>query len=217
MPLHILSETNYFPPVSDAMDDGLLAIGGDVQPERLLLAYQKGIFPWYNEDLPLWWSPDPRFVLFPEELKVSKSMQQLCKRPPFMFTCNKAFQQVLTYCSSTPRTGQDGTWLNEDLMQSLMHLHTLGWAHSAEVWKDNQLVGGLYGIKIGKVFCGESMFSLVNNASKYAFIQYVQQLQKEGVKLIDCQVYSPHLASLGARMISRDAFMQYLPENAQPL
>ena len=217
MPLHILSETNYFPPVSDAMDDGLLAIGGDVQPERLLLAYQKGIFPWYNEDLPLWWSPDPRFVLFPEELKVSKSMQQLCKRSPFEFTSNKAFQQVLTYCSSTPRTGQDGTWLNEDLMKSLMHLHTLGWAHSAEVWQDNQLVGGLYGIKIGKLFCGESMFSLVNNASKYAFIQYVQQLKKDGVKLIDCQVYSPHLASLGARMISRDAFMQYLPEHAQPL
>ncbi|MBU3744422.1 MAG: leucyl/phenylalanyl-tRNA--protein transferase [Sediminibacterium sp.] len=217
MPLHILSESNWFPPVSDAMEDGLLAIGGDVQPERLLQAYQNGIFPWYNEDLPLWWSPNPRFVLFPEELKVSKSMQQLCKRPPFEFTCNQAFQQVLEGCRNIPRPGQDGTWLNEDLMQSLIQMHSLGWAHSAEVWQDNQLVGGLYGIRLGKLFCGESMFSRVNNASKYAFIQYVQLLQKDEVKLIDCQVFSNHLASLGARMISRDAFMQFLPGNSQPL
>ena len=217
MPLHILSESNWFPPVSDAMEDGLLAIGGDVLPERLLLAYQNGIFPWYNEDLPLWWSPNPRFVLFPEELKVSKSMQQICKHPPFVFTCNQAFQQVLESCCTISRPGQAGTWLNDDLMQSLYQLHTLGWAHSAEVWQDNQLVGGLYGIRLGKLFCGESMFSRVNNASKYAFIQYVQFLQKDGVKLIVCQVYSNHLASLGARMISRDAFMQYLPGYTQPL
>lgn len=217
MPLHILSETNWFPPVTDAMEDGLLAIGGDVQPERLVLAYQKGIFPWYNEDLPLWWSPDPRFVLFPKELKISKSMQQVCKRNPFVFTCNQAFQLVLEYCSSTPRPGQAGTWLNEQLIQSLLHLHTLGWAHSAEVWQDNQLVGGLYGIRLGKLFCGESMFSLVNNASKFAFIQYVQQLEQDGVEMIDCQVYSNHLASLGARMIARDTFLAYLPKVPQPL
>ena len=217
MPLHILSETNYFPPVSDAMEDGLLAIGGDVQPERLLSAYQKGIFPWYNEDIPLWWSPDPRFVLFPEELKVSRSMKQLCKHNPFVFTTNQAFQQVLHFCRSTTRPGQNGTWLNEDLMQSLLHLHTLGWAHSAEVWMENKLVGGLYGIRVGKLFCGESMFIKINNASKYAFIQYVQQLQKNGVELIDCQVYSNHLASLGARFIKREIFMQYLPEFPQPL
>lgn len=217
MPLHILSETNWFPPVSDAMNDGLLAIGGDVEPERLILAYQKGIFPWYNEDIPLWWSPDPRFVLFPEELKVSKSMQQLSKRSPFVFSCNQAFQQVLEHCSSSTRPGQSGTWLNENLMQSLLHLHTLGWAHSAEVWQDNQLIGGLYGIRIGKLFCGESMFSRVSNASKFALIRYVQLLQQQGVEIIDCQVYSQHLASLGARMISRDRFIQYLPEFPQPL
>jgi leucyl/phenylalanyl-tRNA--protein transferase len=210
MPLHILSDAHWFPPVSDAMDDGLLAIGGDLEAARLLLAYQKGIFPWYNDDLPLWWSPDPRFVLFPDELKVSKSMQQICKKPPFSFSINQAFREVLQQCSVSPRPAQEGTWLNPRLMESLNTLHQMGWAHSAEVWQQNELVGGLYGIRIGKVFCGESMFSRVSNASKYAFIQYVGELKKLGVELIDCQVYSDHLCSLGARMISRNEFIAYL-------
>lgn len=211
MPLHILSDAHWFPPVTDAMEDGLLAIGGDVEPARLLLAYQKGIFPWYNDDLPLWWSPDPRFVLFPAELKVSKSMQQICKKPPFTFSINQAFRAVIYQCSIATRPGQEGTWLNPRLMESLYALHQMGWAHSAEVWQENQLVGGLYGIRVGAIFCGESMFSLVSNASKYAFIQYVQELKKQGITLIDCQVYSDHLASLGARMIARNDFLSYLP------
>lgn len=194
------------------MDDGLLAIGGDVSPERLLLAYQSGIFPWYNEDLPLWWSPDPRFVLFPQEIKIHKSMRPVLRKHDFTWTHNRAFSEVLEHCSSLPRQNQEGTWLNKKLMDSLKILHHSGIAHSVEVWQNNQLVGGLYGIKIGKVFCGESMFSSVNNASKFGLLHYVEKLKSEGVAVIDCQVYSDHLASLGARLIDRKEFMQFLPK-----
>lgn len=211
MPLHLLNSRLWFPPVEDAMDDGLLAIGGDVSPERLLLAYQQGIFPWYNEDIPLWWSPDPRFVLFPEELRIHKSMQSIIRKKVFSYTVNRAFTDVLEHCSNTPRSNQDGTWLNRELIDSLIELNKRGNAHSVEVWQNNQLVGGLYGIKMGRIFCGESMFSSVSNASKFGFLQYVTQLKEEGIELIDCQVYSEHLASLGARMIDRKRFIEYLP------
>lgn len=210
MPLHILNDRLWFPPVDEAMEDGLLAIGGDISPERLLLGYQQGIFPWYNEDLPLWWAPDPRFVLFPDELCVHKSMQSIMRKGSFLWTVNQSFEEVVIKCSSTSRPGQDGTWLNNELINSLLILHQRGYAHSVEVWQNEQLVGGLYGIKVGKVFCGESMFSSVSNASKFGLLNYVHQLKREGIQLIDCQVYSEHLASLGARMIGRKKFMEYL-------
>lgn len=210
MPLHLLNDRLWFPPVEEAMDDGLLAIGGDISPERLLLAYQQGIFPWYNEDLPLWWSPDPRFVLFPDELRIHKSMRSIIQKNVFSFTVNQSFSEVLHQCSNSPRSQQDGTWLNRELIDSLIVLHQSGHAHSVEVWQDSKLVGGLYGIKVGRVFCGESMFSFVSNASKFGLIHYVHQLKSEGIQIIDCQVYSEHLASLGARMIERKIFMEYL-------
>lgn len=210
MSLHILNEKLWFPPVKESMEDGLLAIGGDLSPERLLLAYRSGIFPWYNDDLPLWWSPDPRFVLFPKEIVVHKSMRSVLKNSNFQWTVNQAFSEVIHQCSSMDRRNQDGTWLNEELISSFLDLHKSGHAHSVEVWQDNQLVGGLYGLKIGNVFCGESMFSIVSNASKFGFLQYVESLRQEGIKLIDCQVYSDHLASLGARMIGREKFLEYL-------
>jgi leucyl/phenylalanyl-tRNA---protein transferase len=207
MPLYLLDEDLWFPPVDQAEPDGLLALGGDLNPERLLLAYHSGIFPWYSEDVPLWWCPDPRFVLFPEKIKISKSMRQLLHRNAFVFTINKAFTEVITACSSTPRIGQDGTWISDDIVKAYTELHQMGYAHSAEVWLNEKLVGGLYGIKIGKAFFGESMFSHTNNASKYAFIKYTKQLQQEGVLLIDCQVHTSHLESLGAEMIPRTKFI----------
>ncbi|HWB25164.1 MAG TPA: leucyl/phenylalanyl-tRNA--protein transferase [Chitinophagaceae bacterium] len=210
MPLRLLNSKLWFPPVEEAMEDGLLAMGGDLTVDRLLLAYKKGIFPWYDGKVPLWWCPDPRFVLFPAELKVSKSMQQLLKRNAFEFTVNKAFKEVIHHCKTSERAGQDGTWITDDVENAYTILHTLGYAHSAEVWQNNTLVGGLYGIKLGNVFFGESMFSLVSNASKYAFISYVQQLRQQGVQLIDCQVYTAHLESLGAKMIERKDFMRLL-------
>lgn len=205
------NEQLYFPPVEDAEEDGLLAIGGDLTPARLLLAYRSGIFPWFNDADPIcWWSPDPRFVLYPSELKISKSMQQVVKKQTFEFSTNKAFKAVIHACSTTPRNGQNGTWITKEMQDSYLHMHQLGYAHSAEAWLNDELVGGLYGIRLGNVFFGESMFSHESNASKFAFIQYVQQLQKENVQLIDCQVHTHHLESLGAAMIPRKTFMQHL-------
>lgn len=210
---HILDDKLWFPDVEDTLEDGLLAIGGDLSIDRLLLAYRSGIFPWYDEDVPLWWSPDPRFVLFPEELKVSKSMKQLLKRNVFEFSIDRAFKDVITNCSKVYRPDQDGTWINEDIINAYTQLHRLGYAHSAEVWLNGELVGGLYGIRMGNMFFGESMFSHVSNASKYAFIKYVQWLQQDGVQLIDCQVYTEHLESLGAEMIDRPEFIAMLRNN----
>ena len=212
MPLHVLDSRLWFPPVEDALEDGLLAMGGDLSPERLLLAYQKGIFPWFDGDVPLWWCPNPRFVLFPDELRVSKSMLQLLKKGTFQFTINKAFAQVIHHCKTNERKGQDGTWITDEVEAGYIKLHQVGYAHSAEVWQNGGLVGGLYGMRLGKMFFGESMFSLVSNASKYAFISYVGYLKTEGVQLIDCQVYTEHLESLGARMIDRDEFMPRIYE-----
>jgi leucyl/phenylalanyl-tRNA--protein transferase len=210
MPLHALDENIWFPPVSEALADGLLAMGGDVSVERLVLAYRLGIFPWYDGDTPLWWSPDPRFVLFPEEVKVSKSMSVLIRKKNYRFSINTAFAEVIRNCKLLQRKDQDGTWITDELEISLLRLHELGYAHCAEAWKGDELVGGLYGIRMGNLFFGESMFSKQSNASKFAFIQYVKQLQLEKVQLIDCQVHTPHLESLGARMIARTEFLEFL-------
>ncbi|MCX6208065.1 MAG: leucyl/phenylalanyl-tRNA--protein transferase [Bacteroidetes bacterium] len=209
----VLDDKPWFPPPEFANEDGLLAIGGDLTIERLLLAYRSGIFPWYNDAVPLWWHPNPRFVLYPQELKISKSMKQVLKKEEFVFTNNAAFEQVIANCQKIFRKEQDGSWINKDVIKSYTTLHILGFAHSAEAWYNNELVGGLYGIKMGNIFFGESMFSHKSNASKFAFIKYVQMLIEEGVELIDCQIYTEHLESLGARMIDRNLFMQILKAN----
>ncbi len=212
MPLFVLDTELAFPPVHLAEPDGLLAMGGDLSPERLLLAYRNGIFPWYEGEQILWWAPDPRFVLFPEEVKISKSIRSLQNKHEFDFTVNKAFASVIHQCKKITRPGQDGTWITNEVEKAYIKMHELGYAHSAEVWKNHELVGGLYGIKLGKVFFGESMFSKVSNASRYAFITYVQQLKKEGIHLIDCQVYTEYLESMGARMIPGKTFTTLLKE-----
>ena len=210
MPLFVLENNLSFPPVHQAEPDGMLAIGGDLSEERLIAAYKLGIFPWYEGDYILWWCPDPRFVLFPEELKISRSMKQILKKEEFRFTTDKAYEQVISQCKTIDRKGQEGTWIGDEVKQAYIKLHEKGIAHSAEVWDRDELAGGLYGIRLGKVFFGESMFSKKNNASKYAFIKYVDQLKKEDVQLIDCQVYTSHLESLGARMIPRKEFSTML-------
>ena len=212
MPLFALDIELVFPPVHLAEPDGLIAMGGDLSSERLLLAYRNGIFPWYESDTILWWCPHPRFVLFPAELKVSKGIKPLLNRNEFEFTTNKAFIQVIHHCKKTKRPRQEGTWITDEVEKAYCKLHELGHAHSAEVWKEDELVGGLYGIKMGKVFFGESMFSLVSNASRFTFIKYVQQLKEEGIELIDCQVYTEYLESLGAGMIERGDFTNLLQQ-----
>jgi len=216
MSLYALDSSYWFPPAHEALEDGLLAIGGDLSKERLLAAYRRGIFPWYDGEIPLWWSPDPRFVLFPDELKISKSMKVLLKRNAFRFTMNQAFREVIVACGQTKRKGQDGTWINTDVERAYTALFYDGHAISAEVWLNDTLVGGLYGVKIGNIFFGESMFSLVSNASKYAFIKLMEHLKTSGVCMVDCQVYTQHLESLGARMIGREAFINILDRNINP-
>ena len=210
----LLNDDLIFPSVEMATDEGIIAIGGDLGIERLLLAYRSGIFPWYNEDEPIvWWSPNPRFVLFPDKLKVTKSMQSVLNNGTFRFTINRAFNTVLQNCKSITRKDQEGTWITPEVQTAYTQLHELGYAHSAEAWMNGELVGGLYGIKLGNVFFGESMFSKVSNASKFAFINYVRHLQKENIALIDCQVYTAHLESLGAKMIKREVFMDLLKKH----
>ena len=210
MPLFALGNELLFPPVHFAQQDGLLAIGGDLSSERLLLAYRNGIFPWYEGEHILWWSPDPRFVLFPSELKISKSMKQVLKKGAFEFTVDRDFGAVISACKTINRKGQDGTWITQQMRDAYMELHRMGFAHSAETWYQGELAGGLYGIRVGNVFFGESMFSSLSNASKFAFIRLITQLQQQGVALIDCQVYTEHLESLGARMIPRSEFVNLL-------
>jgi leucyl/phenylalanyl-tRNA--protein transferase len=210
MSLTLLDENIWFPPLEDALEDGLLAMGGDLSTERLIKAYQEGIFPWFEGETPLWWSPNPRFVIYPANLKVSTTMKQVFKRQEFEFKTNTAFDQVIANCKKIKRSGQQGTWITRDVEKAYNILHQLGIAHCAEAWKGGTLVGGLYGIKMGKLFFGESMFSNQSNASKFAFISYVKQLEAEGIVLIDCQVYTEHLESLGAEMIDRDLFKQLL-------
>lgn len=210
MSLFILSKEISFPP-ADSAEDGLLAIGGDLSAERLLLAYRNGIFPWYNQHEPIiWWCPDPRFVLFPKQLKISKSMKAVINKGVFKFTMNKVFKQVIINCGTVNRKGAPGTWITDEIIEAYINLHNKGYAHSAETWCNGELIGGLYGVRIGKVLFGESMFSKQSNASKFAFIKYVQYLQKQNVELIDCQVYTEHLQSLGAKMMDRKNFLQML-------
>jgi leucyl/phenylalanyl-tRNA--protein transferase len=217
MPLFSLDKELIFPPVDLSEPDGLLAVGGDLSIERLLLAYRSGIFPWYEGEHILWWSPDPRFVLYPDELVISKSMRAVIKKETFTFTTNKAFAEVIGNCKNTPRKDQDSTWISDEMKIAYTELHRRGYAHSAEAWNDGKLVGGLYGLRLGNIFFGESMFSRVSNASKFAFIKYVELLKKEGVHLIDCQVYTEHLESLGARMVPRKQFIEILNQNLDPM
>jgi leucyl/phenylalanyl-tRNA--protein transferase len=213
MPIFSLDKSILFPPVELAEPDGLLAIGGDLSTERLLVAYRSGIFPWYEGDHILWWCPDPRFVLFPKEIVVSKSMQSVIKKKVFTFTVNQAFEEVITNCKKIQRRGQEGTWITDEVKRAYINLFKEGYAQSAEAWLDGKLVGGLYGVRLGNIFCGESMFAKVSNASKFAFIRFVEQLKAEGVQIIDCQVYTEHLESLGARMIPRKQFIRMLNQH----
>lgn len=210
MSVFILDENLWFPPVTESTEEGLLAIGGDLSAERLLVAYRNGIFPWFEEEVPLWWSPDPRFVLFPDELKISKSMQQVLKKKQFEFKINSAFEDTIHQCKTVKRKDGGGTWITDEVEKAYINLYKKNYSVSAEAWQKNILVGGLYGMRLGKVFFGESMFSNVPNASKFAFIKYVDELRKQDVRLIDCQVYTEHLESFGARMISRENFIQLL-------
>ncbi|WP_291275873.1 leucyl/phenylalanyl-tRNA--protein transferase [Flavobacterium sp.] len=206
--MYFLSKELYFPPSTQTSPEGILAIGGDLSPERLLLAYQNGIFPWFNEDEPiLWWCPEERMVLFFEDLKISKSMRNIINQKKFNITFNTAFREVITHCKKAFRKGQEGTWITNEMVEAYCKLNTLGIAKSVEVWQNNQLVGGLYGIDLGHVFCGESMFSTVSNASKVAFIYLAKQLEFAGYRLLDCQVYNDHLASLGCIEIDREDFL----------
>lgn len=206
-----LSSSLFFPPVSESNFDGVLAIGGDLSPERLLLAYKSGIFPWFEEDEPItWWSPNPRMVLFLDELIVSKSMRNILNRNSFTITFNQNFREVISNCQKIKRDGQNGTWITNNMIEAYCKLNELGIAKSVEVWQDDELVGGLYGIDLGHVFCGESMFSKVSNASKVAFIHLVNHLKATNYKLLDCQVYNPHLESLGCSEIDREEFIEIL-------
>ena len=201
----------WFPEAELADEDGLLAIGGDLSVQRLLLAYRNAIFPWFSEGDPiLWYAPNERFVLFPEKLKVSSSMQKILRSGNFKISCDQAFSEVINACAESKRKGQEGTWITDTMKAAYIQLFDLGFAHSIEVWENNLLVGGLYGVQINHVFCGESMFASVSNASKLAMINLCRSFN---FKLIDCQVYTSHLDSLGAQFISLEDYLVFLSEN----
>ena len=209
--MYRLTDALLFPSPEQASDEGIVAVGGDLKPERVMLAYRKGIFPWFeSDDFLLWWSPDPRMVLFPDKVKISKSMRAVLRKKQFEVTFNKAFDDVVEACAKVKRFGQNGTWITPGLMEVYSTLHTQGHAHSVEVWEEGVLVGGLYGIDLGTVFWGESMFSKANNASKVALISLAKELKKNKYELIDCQVPTQHLASMGAESIPRSEFLTYL-------
>lgn len=204
------SEISFPDPAKYNPPSGLIAVGGDLSVPRILFAYQLGIFPWYNpgEEI-LWWSPDPRFVLFPKDVYISKSMKKILKKNEFKITYNQNFREVMQACQKTARNHQDGTWINDELIETFVRLHEMGIATSVEVWKDGKLAGGLYGLQLGRVFCGESMFSAESNASKAGFIQFVKD-HEDNFDLIDCQIHSDHLESLGAQYMSKQNFLTYL-------
>jgi leucyl/phenylalanyl-tRNA--protein transferase len=207
MPIYSLGEDLVFPHPSLAREDGLLAVYGDLSPQRLLLAYSNGIFPWFSEDEPiLWWSPDPRFIIYPKDIKVSHSMKKLLKKNTYKITFDTCFRDVIFNCGNTRK--ESGTWITNDMIEAYCKLHELGFAHSVEAWHDDKLVGGLYGLSIGKCFFGESMFSTMSNSSKAAFITLCKLLEEKGYIMVDCQVYTEHLESLGAISISRHEFLQ---------
>jgi len=205
-----------FPPTDSALADpnGLLAVGGDLNPQRLIAAYRLGIFPWFSNDEPiLWWSPNPRAVLFPEKIHISKSLKKTLRQQVFTVSADRQFHEVMQHCATIPRLGQDGTWISNDMLEAYQQLHRMGIAHSLEVWHQGKLVGGLYGLAIGGVFFGESMFSLKTDASKVAFVYLATQLQHWGFAVIDCQVTNDHLLSLGAQEIDRSLFNRLLSSN----
>lgn len=209
----ILTDELDFPPLETADPDGLLALGGDLGVERLICAYENGIFPWYAEGYPiLWWSPDPRYVLFPDRLRISASMQRIMKSGRFEVTLDSDFESVINACRSVPRPGQEGTWITDDMVSAYSHLHEQGYAHSVETWHMGKLAGGLYGVSLGGAFFGESMFARESNASKAALIQLVDHLAASGASLIDCQVQTNHLDSLGAEPVPRSRFLELLKD-----
>lgn len=211
VPVFALDESLVFPDPSLATPQGLLAVGGDLSPERLELAYREGIFPWYSEGRPiLWWSPSPRLVLFPSELVVQRSLKKAIRRAPYRITMDQAFDRVIDACAHAPRPGQDGTWITEAMRAAYVRLHERGIAHSVEAWEGESLVGGLYGVSLGAAFFGESMFAHRPDASKIAFATFVRQLQAWGMQIVDCQVVTDHLLRFGAREIDREAFLQHL-------
>ena len=211
MPAFLSKTSPHFPDVESAAEDGLLAFGGNLELETLLDAYKKGIFPWYNPDEPIcWYCPDPRFVLFPPNIKVSRSMKTIIRKDEFTFSTDTNFTGVMKNCRLATRKIGPGTWITDEIEEAYAALHDKGYAHSAEVWQNGELVGGLYGVLLGKVFFGESMFAHRSNASKFAFIKYVDRLKNQGICLIDCQVYTPHLESLGAEFIRRKKFTELL-------
>ncbi|WP_457553312.1 leucyl/phenylalanyl-tRNA--protein transferase [Desulfobacula sp.] len=214
MPLFRLSERLNFPPAWLARSDGLLCIGGDLSAKRLLLAYENGIFPWFSKNEPLlWWSPDPRLVLFPKNINVSKSLNKKLKKNTFKVTMDKAFEQTILSCAKPRKNNNEGTWLVDEMIASYINLHNLGYAHSIETWNKNELVGGLYGICLGKSFFGESMFSFESDASKIALVALANHLKKYKFDLIDCQVTTQHLLNMGACEISRNLFLDIIFES----
>jgi leucyl/phenylalanyl-tRNA---protein transferase len=211
MPVYSLTEDLVFPPPELADEDGLLAVGGDLSAKRLILAYSMGIFPWYSDNYPiLWWSPDPRLILIPEELKVSRSLRQTIKKGVYKVTVNRAFEDVIRNCADVPRKDEKGTWITEDMIQAYINLHKKGHACSVEAWAGDVLAGGLYGVLLGRDFFGESMFAKKSDASKTAFVIFAEQLIEQGIELIDCQITTAHMKRFGAREISRAEFMKRL-------
>ena len=209
--MYYLSKDLYFPPVEEASYEGILAVGGDLSTERLLLAYRNGIFPWFDAEEPiLWWSPSERMVVVPSLYKISKSTRNLLNQNKFKITFNQDFRAVITNCQQVERKEQHGTWITNDLIEAYVKLHEMGLAQSVEVWQKDELVGGLYGVDLGHVFCGESMFSKVSNASKIAFVTLIKHLKENNYLLLDCQVHNDHLEKLGAFEISREIFMRVL-------
>jgi leucyl/phenylalanyl-tRNA---protein transferase len=215
MPIFRLGDEIIFPPVNLTSGNGILAIGGDLSPDRLIAAYRQGIFPWYSEGDPIiWWSPDPRFILFLEELRVSRSMMKVLRQGTFRITYDQNFREVVLSCQKLRRK-QKGTWITDEMLEAYCTLHELGSAHSAEAWHEGKLVGGIYGVSLGRCFFGESMFSLMNNASKAALIDLVYKLRELKFKFLDCQVYTAHMESMGARFIPREEFIDLLKSGLQ--
>ena len=216
LPVFILSEDTNFPPPHLATKEGLLAVGGDLSPERLLSAYRSGIFPWYSDGDPiLWWSPDPRLILYPDQVRVSRSLNKVIRRQAFRITMNADFPAVISACAVTLRRCTPGTWITDEMRRAYCRLHALGHAHSVEAWHEDQLVGGLYGVAMGRCFFGESMFSSMSNASKVALVHLGRHLHAKGFRLIDCQLPTDHLISMGAVKVSRKKFLSLLASACQ--
>ena len=214
MPVFLLSDTIEFPPPHLASEDGLLAVGGDLSQKRLLLAYRMGIFPWFSNNEPiLWWSPDPRLVLYPHEIKISKTLKKIIKKEVFKVTMDLAFNEVINQCAQVRMKKNQGTWIIEDIIEAYCQLHESGFAHSVEVWRQGELAGGLYGVSLGKCFFGESMFTLVSNASNVGLVKFVEHLKELSFDMIDCQVTTEHLIRFGAREITRTLFLKQLEKS----